>query len=351
VVSPSAKPHTLMIGNFLSEATGVRFVCEDLSAGLRSRGWSVTSASHLKNRGLRFADMLATVWTKRARYAVAQVDVYSGPSFTWAEAVAASLKALRCPFALTLHGGRLPDFARRHPTRVRRLLQSASVVTSPSPYLQRALEEYRPDIRVIPNGLCSASYPARHLMSARPRLVWVRAFHTIYNPLLAVEVVRLLSADFPDIELLMVGADRGDGSREQTLQRVSVLSLKRRVRILGPVPKDQVPQMMEQGDIFLNTTNVDNTPVTVVEAMASGLCVVSTNAGGIPYLLADRRNGLLVPCGDAQAMATAVREVLLDPALAARLSRNALRDAKTFAWDRVLPQWEGILRALAASHP
>jgi glycosyltransferase involved in cell wall biosynthesis len=340
------RPPVLIVGAFLSESTGIRFVCEDLAAGLRSRGWSVITTSRFENRATRLGDMLATVWGKRGRYSVAQMDVYSGLAFAWAEAVAASLTALRCPYVLTLHSGAFPEFAERWPGRVRRLLRSAAAVTSPSPYLKERLAAYRPDIRVIRNGLHVAEYPVRDHVSARPRLVWIRHFEQRYNPVLALEVVSRLSPDFPEIELLMVGSDRQDWSAEQTLEEARRLGVVDRVRVLGAVPKADIPGILQQGDIFLNTTNVDNAPVTVVEAMACGLCVVSTDAGGVPYLVSDEHDALLVPRTDPEAMAAAVRRVLTDPALAVQLSRNARECAEAFSWEEVLTEWEDLLCAV-----
>ena len=80
--------------------------------------------------------------------------------------------------------------------------------------------------------------------------------------------------------------------------------------------------------------------------MACGLCVVSTNVGGLPDLLEDQGNALLVPPGDSRAMASAVRRVLLDPALAARLSRAARRKVQGFDWSVVMPKWEMALNGL-----
>ena len=77
-------------------------------------------------------DMLATVWTRRCDYDIAQIDVYSGAAFFWAEAVAFALRRLGKPYVLTLHGGALPDFAREWPRRTRRLLESAAAVTAPA---------------------------------------------------------------------------------------------------------------------------------------------------------------------------------------------------------------------------
>jgi len=105
---------------------------------------------------------------------------------------------------------------------------------------------------------------------------------------------------------------------------------------------------MQQGDVFINTTNVDNTPVTVMEALACGLCVVSTDAGGVPHLVTHGREALLVPRGDSQAMAAAVRRILSDPDLASTLSCRGRERSKDWDWSVVLPQWEELLESIAA---
>lgn len=342
----NGKPPVLIVGNLLSKSTGIRFTSEELSKGLRVRGWPVISTSAVQNRGMRAADMLATVWLRRARYAVAQVNAYSGAAFLWAEAVGASLKALSCPYVVTLHSGAFPDFAERWPSRMRRLLESATVVTSPSPFLKKHFASWRPDIRLMPNGLSLGEYPYREITKANPRLVWVRAYERRYNPVLALQVVERLSPEFPEVELLMVGPDTEDWSAEQTRAEARRLGVDGQVQVRGPVPKAEVSSALQQGDIFLNTTNVDNAPVTVVEAMACGLCVVSTDAGGVPDLVADGEDALLVPQADPEAMAAAIRRILIEPATAAKLSRNGRLNAETHDWDRIFPKWEELLTAI-----
>ena len=115
-----------------------------------------------------------------------------------------------------------------------------------------------------------------------------------------------------------------------------------RITFPGPVPKDTIPQWLNRGDIFLNTTHVDNMPVSVLEAMACGLCVVSTNVGGIPYLLEGGRDALLVPADDEAAMATAVRRLVTEDGLAEQLSENARKKVEPFDWSNILPKWEKI---------
>lgn len=339
----------LLVGNFVSRSRAYRGVCEDLAERLAGRGWAVVTTSSQPAKLPRLLDMVGTAWRRRHDYDVAHVDVFSGPAFLWAEAVCWTLRRVRKPYVLTLRGGSLPHFARRWPGRVRRLLRSAAMVTTPSRYLLEAMTPYRADLTLLPNPLDLPAYPFQERTAPRPRLIWLRAFHETYNPTMAARVVALLRPDFPDVTLTMIGPDKGDGSRERVAQVAAELGVADRVTLGDGVPKREVPARLSGGgDIFLNTTNVDNTPVSVLEAMACGLCVVSTDAGGLPYLIEDGSNGLLVPVGDPQRMADAVRRVLTEPGLAARLSANARRKAESHDWGTLVRQWNLLLGDLVS---
>ncbi len=337
----------LIIGNFLSHANGSRGVCEDLAGRLQETGWRVSAASRQRRQGFRLADMLVTAWRDRRRYSVAQIDVYSGSAFSYAEAVAWVLRRAKKPYVLTLHGGNLPGFAERHPLRVRRLLQSAACVTAPSGYLAAQMHEYAPGIRVVPNPIDVNSYPFALRRSPHPRLMWLRAFHEIYRPAMAIDVVRDLHETTPDVRLTMVGPDKGDGSYPRAREAVLRAGLEAQCHFVGPVSKSDVPQWLAQGDIFLNTTSIDNTPVTVLEAMACGLCIVSTDVGGMPYLVKHEQDALLVPPDNPSAMAAAVRRLFEEPGLAERISHNGREEAEDHDWSRVLPAWESLLNEVS----
>lgn len=336
----------LLVGNFLSGRVGTRGVCEDLAGRLTASGHSVITASAKPGRIARLLDMITTAWRYRRNYQVAQVDVFSGPAFFWSEAVCWVLRKVNKPYILTLHGGNLPLFAQRWPGRVKRLMQSAALVTTPSPYLLDQMQPYRTDLRLLPNSLNLSGY--RFILRRCPQahLVWLRAFHHIYNPALAPQVLAQLAQEFPQAHLTMVGPDKGDGSLQAAQQMAAKLSLNARINYPGGVQKADVPHWLNKGDIFINTTNIDNTPVSVLEAMACGLCVVSTNVGGIPYLLEHEHDALLVPPDDPPAMAAAVRRILTEPELAKHLSYNARQKAEQFDWSVILPQWESLFLAV-----
>jgi glycosyltransferase involved in cell wall biosynthesis len=148
----------------------------------------------------------------------------------------------------------------------------------------------------------------------------------------------------------MLGPSKGDGSRESVKDLALKLDVVERLTCMGQVSKDEVPHWLQQGDIFLNTTRVDNTPVSVLEAMACGLCIVSTNVGGIPYLLEHEKDALLVPGDDSAAMAKAVQRLLTEDGLAERLTGNARRKVEQFDWSNILPSWERLFTGISEKY-
>jgi glycosyltransferase involved in cell wall biosynthesis len=326
---------------------GRRSVIEDLAERLHRYGYVSTSASGFQSGFLGSAHLVTTALLKRRKYDVAVVDLYGGRAFIWGEALASLFTVLRCPFIIVLRGGALPDFARLHGERVRACLRKAAVVAAPSRFLLEQMRPYREDILLLPNAIDTSRCRFMVRQAARPLLLWLRAFHENYNPSLVPRVLALLEKEFADIHITMVGPDKGDGALQRMQKVAAGLNVSNRITTSGAVPKSEVANWLNRGDIFLNTTNVDNTPVSVLEAMACGLCVVSTNVGGISYLFEHEQNALLVPPDNPEAMASAVRRILTEPGLAEHLSSNARRKVEEFDWSRILPQWQQLLGKVA----
>lgn len=343
-----AAPRVWLVGDFAASRAGNFSVAEDLARRLAARGYAVGTTSDRRQRLARAFDMAFRTWRASARVDVATVDVYSGRAFVWAEVVVAILRRRGVPVVLVLRGGKLPQMAQRAPDRMRRLLASAAEVVALSAYLGERLAPFARSIRVIPNPIDAMAYSYRQRRAAAPRLVWLRTFEDLYNPVMAVEVLARVAERFPDAALVMIGKDAGDGALERARRTAADLGVAARVEIVGPVPKSEVPDQLQRGDVFLNTPRIDNVPISVLEAMATGLCVVSTEVGGIPNLLTHAHDALLVPDADPQAMAAAVLRCCSEPALAARLSAAARRTALDFDWSAVLPQWEALLHEVAA---
>jgi glycosyltransferase involved in cell wall biosynthesis len=344
-------PRVLFVGSFMPSAALERYPSADLAMRLSTLGWTTLLTARREGRFARLADMLWTIYRKRAEFDLALVDVFSGNAFFLAEAAVCLLRYLQKPFVLVLHGGNLPAFSARWPGRLRRLLSSAQAVTTPSNYLKEKMGEFVSCIECLPNPINVADYDFRLRRSPATELIWLRAFHEIYNPLLAVRVLLDLLPSQPQAQLTMAGFDKGDGSLARTQAFVREHGLEQRVNILGAIEKKAVPAALQKADIFLNTSTIDNTPVSVLEAMANGLCVVSTNVGGMPFMLDNEKDSLLVGPDQSKEMAQAVNRLLAEPFLAEHISRNARAKAEKWDWAQILPRWQSLLLGERLSAP
>lgn len=336
-------PGVFFAGNFLSKSTGVMGVGEELASHFTKSRWRVITASKHLGRVKRMLDFLWTAYHYRKEYDVVSVEVYSYLAFRWAELLCFLLRTLRKPYILTLHGGQLPEFARKHSHRFERLIKSANRVTTPSKYLHLTFQKYRPDIIFLPNGINFNQANHRVRSHAEPKLVWLRAFHYIYNPLMAAQVFHRIVTLYPNAKMLMLGPDKNDGSFDIVKSYCVANNLMDKITFTGSVPKNEVGLFLSRGDIFLNTTNYESFGVSVMEAAACGLCIVTTDAGELPYLWDDGVNALIVPKADAAAMSEAVLRILTEPGLSEKLSINSCRKAEEYDWSKIIPLWEKLL--------
>lgn len=335
-----------MIGNFLSWHRGTKGIGELLAEMLIARGYPVMLSSTRRHRLNRIAAMLWTVIFKQRGYDLAHIDVFSGFAFSWADLISLVLKLLKKPLIMTLRGGKLPVYAQGRLKRVRRVLARADVVTTPSRYLMEEMGAYRRDLVYLPNGLALENYPFQLREMPSPKICWLRAFSETYNPGLAVNTIARLKEDFPEVTLTMFGPARSDRFFREVQQQAIDLGVSENINFYGPIPKSSVPEHLGSSDIFINTTNYESFGVAVMEAAACGLPIVTTSVGELPYLWTDGQDALLVPPDDPEAMAAAVRRLLTEPGLAAKLSRNARRKAENYDWAVILKQWEALFEDL-----
>ncbi len=180
-------------------------------------------------------------------------------------------------------------------------------------------------------------------------MLWVRAYHEIYNPEMAIKVLRLVKNIYPDATLTMCGPIKDD-SRKKCHDLSIQLNLADSITFLGKIEKAQINELGLTNDIFINTTRIDNFPVTVLEALAMGLCVVSTNVGGIRYMLEHGKNALLTDDGDIVTMATYIDRIVRNKELSSNLNREGRKYAETFDISYIYPQWLKVISKEVKHH-
>jgi glycosyltransferase involved in cell wall biosynthesis len=318
---------------------------EVLAGLLAHDGHPVLTASHRVNRWLRLADLATRPLRWRGRVDVLVVMVFSGDAFLLVDAASAAGARIGMPLVFWMHGGSLVEFTGRHPVWMDRVLGRGRAWVAPSGFLAGPFRDRGFDVRVIPNVVDLDEYPYRHRPAVAPRLLWMRTFHDLYRPDLALRTLALLRRTHPAATLTLAGQDKG--LLEETRRLATELGLDSAVRFAGFLDAAGKRREFAEHDVFLNTNRVDNAPVSVLEAAAFGLPVVSTDVGGIPHLLRHGEEALLVSEGDAEAMAMAVRRLLDEPGLADRLSAAGREVAERSSWPRVRPLWQALFQEVA----
>jgi len=328
---------------------------ERLADRLASDGIVVRTTSGHIGRVARAADTVRAIHGWSGEVDVAVVMVFSGPAFAVTSLACRAARATGLPVVLWLHGGNLPDFAHRHPRWVGRVLGRARAIVAPSAYLARAVPTDadtdraagtgRP-VMIIPNIIDTTVTPFTSRTPLRPRLLWMRTFHPLYRPEWAVETLLLLER-FPDATLTMAGQDRGELAAVRSA--AAAAGLADRVRFAGFLDAEGKERAFTDHDVFLNTTATDNAPVSLLEAAAHGLPIVSTAVGGIPDLFPDRVAAVLAD--DPQGLADGVSEVLTDVGLARSVSASAHERSCECTWERVGPRWHRLLVDCARDRP
>lgn len=313
----------------------------------RSAGYPGISISVVDNRFIRLADIVAGIIRQRSKIDILIIDVFSGASFVVADVASRLGKRLGKPIVMILRGGALPQFIDRYPQWSRKVLRRSNVLVAPSEFLARVAVKQGLNSLVVPNVIDLAMYPYRHRQEVKPRLFWMRSFHSIYNPSMAVRVTARLRSTMPDASLVMAGQDKG--LQTTTMQLAEKLKLNGAVRFPGVLDMAGKTREGDSADIFLITNRVDNMPVTAVEACAMGIPVIATAVGGIPDLLRDGDTGLLVPDDSDDAMVKAIRRLITEPGLAGRLSANGRRLAERSSWEQIRPMWESVFAELLES--
>jgi glycosyltransferase involved in cell wall biosynthesis len=198
---------------------------------------------------------------------------------------------------------------------------------------------------VIPNVVDRDRFVFRRRGRLAARFLSTRNLEPLYNVACTLRAFSHVQATHPDATLTVVGA----GSQERTLRELAQQLNLRQVTFVGRVAPSDMPQQYANADIYLQSPDIDNMPLSVLEAFASGLPVVSTDAGGVPAILTNEVHGLLVPVNDDRALAAAALRLLSEPDLAPRLTAAALATTDGYAWAGVRQQWLSAYRRLATA--
>jgi len=269
------------------------------------------------------------------------VHIFSASYWSFLLAPAPALLAARVlgkRVVLNYHSGEAEDHLARWGAAVHPWLRLADEIVVPSEYLCAVFARFGYRAHTIRNVVDTSHFRYRDRAVMRPRLVSTRNLEPYYRVDNTVEAFALVKGHYPEATLAIAGR----GSEETRLRRLVASLAVDGVRFVGRVEPAAMPGLYDGADIFVNSSVVDNQPLSILEAFAAGLPVVSTGTGDIAAMVRHAETGLLVPSGDPAALAKAVMTLLEHPDRARRMAARARQDVGDHTWARVRDQWAAV---------
>ena len=301
--------------------------------------------------GVRLAAYVLQLWHAAGRAQLLHVMANSGWSWhLFAVPAIWVARARGVPVVVNYRGGGAAEFLARSQRQVRFSMRQVAALIVPSGFLVNVFQRFGIAAEIVPNILdlarfrpADAARPGAAARQGGPRsqVVVARNLEVIYDNATAIQAFALLRQRLPGA-LLTVAGSGPEAGRLQAL--VLALGMNDAVRFTGTLDRDAMAALYATADVTLNPSLTDNSPNSVLESMASGVPVVSTDVGGVPFILEHGRTGLLVPPGDAQAMAAALYRLLTDEALWQSLATASQAEVQRYAWPQVAARLLGVYR-------
>lgn len=285
--------------------------------------------------------MLSATYKNRKQVDSILIDTYSTQNFYYAFLVSQLARLYNIPYIPILHGGNLVKRLKHNKSLSHFIFHNAKYNVAPSVFQKHNFETYGyNNIVYIPNALEIGNYKFKQRDFNTINLLWVRSFSKLYNPELAVKLLKALLDKGIAATLTMIGPD-SDGSLQHVKNTADTLGVE--VEFTGKLTKTEWTKKAESCNVFINTTNFDNMPVSVIEAMALGLPVLSTNVGGMPYLIDEGVTGKLVNPNDVDAFVDAVFWLKNNTEKAQEMAFKARQKVDGFDWNIIKQQWLNVL--------
>ena len=282
----------------------------------------------------RLAPYLVQLWQVAGRVNLMHVMANSGWSWHLFVTPAVWVGWLRrVPIVINYRGGEAEAFFSRAWRWVRPAIVKADLVAVPSGFLEAIFAQRGIKTEIVPNIIdLQCFYPSEVQYELQFHLLVARNLEPIYDIATALKAFALLKKYFPSTKLSVAGS----GPLRANLEQLAIdLGISDMVTFTGRLDNRQMAVLYRNANLLLNPSLADNMPISLLEALACGVPIVSTNVGGIPYLVEHERTALLVNPNDDSAMAAAAIRILSDPTLAAALRAAGLAEVQNYTWKKV----------------
>jgi len=289
----------------------------------------------------RFVEVTFKGLSLTARNNVILISVFGERAFVYESLAILYGFLLKKRVVAVLHNGGMPRFVNSRPRWAHFILSKPDVLITPHQFLFESLSELGYHIDgIIPNFIELDNYIYRVRNPLNPKFLYMRGLNPVYNPEMALNVFALVQQEYPQAVLTVAGSDKGYLS---TCQELALKLNLHNIDFLGIVPKGDLPELFNKHDIYIQTNREDNMPISLIEAWASGLPVIATNVGGIPYLVKDGVDGILVESENSNAMAKKCIELLDNPVKANSMAMQGRLRAQELTWENVASAWKKAL--------
>jgi glycosyltransferase involved in cell wall biosynthesis len=244
---------------------------------------------------------------------------------------------------LNYHSGEAEDHLRRWPRSTKSMLKRVDKIVVPSEYLVRVFAKFGYEAVAIFNIIDLDKFEFRERTTLRPVFLSNRNLEAHYGVDDLLRAFANIQRDIPGAVLTVVG----DGSQRNALESLAAALHLANTTFTGRVEHDEINRHYSASDIYLNASKIDNQPLSILEAFACGLPIVTTNAGGIPDIVTDEITGFLVPVGDFESLAKRALQLLAHQEIAPPMIENARAECTRYGWPVVCPQWLNVYQSVA----
>lgn len=273
------------------------------------------------------------------------VHVFSASYFSFVYVALSALLAAKLfgkKIILNYRSGEAEDFFSRWGKFFLPFVRRFDAVVSPSNYLVDVFAKFDVKARSINNFIIGEKYIYRERIPLRPIFLSNRILEPLYNIDCILRAFQIIQRQYTEAELIVAH----EGFERNRLENLAQELKLRNVQFVGLVPHEKIAELYNSADIYLNSPNLDCMPGSLIECFQSGLPVVSTNAGGIPYIVKDGETGLLTDINDHEAIARKAIFLLENPDFTRKIIGNARIESRNYKWERVKEEWLGLYHEL-----
>jgi L-malate glycosyltransferase len=286
------------------------------------------------------ASLLSRVW----KYDV--IHIFSASYFSFVLAPTPAILIGRMygkGLLLNYHSGEAEDHLQRWHRSAIATIRVVDEIAVPSEYLVRIFSGFGLHARSIYNLIETDKFRFRERRPLRPVFLSNRNFEAHYGVDRVLRAFALIQQRIPEASLVVAG----DGPQRLALEQLARDLDLRNTEFTGRVAHDKIVDLYDSTDIFLNGSEIDNQPLSILEAFACGLPIVTTDAGGIPDMVETGKTALVVKSGDYQAISQAAIRLLEEPELAENIIRQAREECRKYTWKSVKAEWIELYQQIA----